>query len=154
MIRILAAIGLLISSCTGFRYPEFKGIEDVHIREIEGRTMVLETTIKAYNPNTFLLKIKPSSVDVHIDGNAIGTINLNKKVCLKAKKENTITVPLSLQLNDGAMFSLIRFMNRDSIQIDVQGKIKGGLRLFNQKYPVKFKKMISGNFLKHALGRH
>ena len=79
------------------------------------------------NPNGYALKIKPCSLDVFVEKRKLGVLCLEKKIKLKAKRENNLTAPISVKLSGGAMFTLMKYAKRDSVSVRLQGEIKGGV---------------------------
>ena len=77
---------LVISSCTDFQDLEFKGMDGFKVEKMEKRNLSLKIGVKIYNPNSFSLKIKPSTVDVFVNDELIGKAFLDEKVKIIRKR--------------------------------------------------------------------
>jgi LEA14-like dessication related protein len=103
------------------------------------------------NPNWFGIKIKPSIVDVYMEDQFMGTVLLDEKLKLKAKKENDLAVPLLAVLEDGAMLTVLRYAKAEKVTVRIAGKVKGGIWIFSKKIPMDEKRTISGKDLRIGL---
>lgn len=108
-------------------------------------TKTVSFTIKAsiYNPNWYALKVKPSSLDVSTSDGKIGTLYLDEKIKMKARKETSLVVPMHIDLEKGIMMKLMSFSLKDSIKINLNGDVRGGVFFITKKIPVEFSRSIS-----------
>ena len=107
--------------------------------------------VKVLNPNWFGIKVKPSKVDVYLEDKFMGTVLLDEKLKLKAKKENDLSVPLLAVLEDGAMLTVLRYAKAEKVTVRIAGKVKGGIWIFSKKIPMDEKRTISGKDLRIGL---
>lgn len=143
---ILTAV-VLLTGCATFQEPEFRGLEGVKMEKMDGQEISLSAGVKVYNPNWYALKIKPSTVEVYLEDQLMGTVKLNKKVKLKAKQESSLSLSLLATLEDGAMFTALRYAKKDQVKVRIKGKVKGGIFFLSKKVEVDETKTISGKDL-------
>ena len=148
----LSAIVILVvlSSCT-FYEPEFRGGESFKFNEMKGKDVSITVGASIFNENWFALKVKPSTLDVFIEGDRIGEVHLDKKIRLKRKKATSVEAPLTVTLADGAMFKLMQMGGKDKIQIKLAGKVKGSVWFISKKVDVSEVRTIDGSLLKLSL---
>ena len=132
-----------VSSCT-FYEPEFRGGEDLKIGKLDGKTLQLTVEANVYNKNKFAIKVKPSDLDVYVEGDYMGKVHLDKKFKMKRNSETRISAPMTVTLAEGALFKALRFANRDKLQIRLAGDVKAGALLMTKKIPVDKTKTIDG----------
>lgn len=140
-----------LASCTTFREPEFIGSEGIKLNKIEGKNISFTVAFKILNPNWFGIKVKPSKVDVYVEDQFMGTVLLDEKLKLKAKKENDLSIPLLAILEDGAMFTALKYAKAEKVSVRITGKVKGGVWIFSKKIPLDEKRTISGKDLRIGL---
>ena len=138
---------VLLTGCATFQEPEFRGSEGVKMEKMDGQEISLSAGIKVYNPNWYALKIKPSTVEVYLEDQLMGTVKLNKKVKMKAKQESSLSLSLLATLEDGAMFTALRYAKKDQVKVRIKGKVKGGVFFLSKKVEVDETKTISGKDL-------
>ena len=145
-------LSLFLVSCAGFKYPEVRSMNGVKMLKMDGREITIEVRAVLHNPNGFSLKVKPSKVLVSAEEQSLGTVQLNQKVKLKRKQTDTLAIPLNIHLEDGAMLSMFRLMNKDSIQLHITGKVKGGISILSRKQNIDLVRTIPGKMLKFGMG--
>lgn len=142
----LCIILLLLASCA-IEAPEFIGSEGFKMEKMDGKEIRFTAGVKVNNPNWFGIKIKKSAVDVYVEDQLMGQIQLEKKVKMKAKRESTLTMPLKAVLEDGAMITMMRYASKENVNIRIKGKVKGGVWIFSKKIEIDEKRQISGRNL-------
>ena len=148
-LAFLFLITSVLISCKGFKEPIFVSFDGVDsFRWEQGKKVSFNVKSTFENPNGYALKIKPCSLDVFVEKRKLGVLCLEKKIKLKAKKENNLTAPISVKLSGGAMFALMKYAKRDSVSVRLEGEIKGGVFIFSKKAPIKIEKTISPKSLR------
>ena len=134
----------LLFSCKPIKEPifvSFNGVSSLKWLDKKNIKFTIGCTLE--NPNRIALKVKPCSLDVYIEKRPLGVVFLDEKVKLKGKKKTNVEAPISIKLNGGAMFTLMKYGGRDSVTVRLEGDVKGGVFIFNKKVPIKLKKTIS-----------
>lgn len=152
-IFIVSLILFLFSSCASFNVPEFRGTEGVKMDKLDGKKITFSAGVKMFNPNWFAVKIKRSHVDVYVENQYMGKVFLEKKVKLKAKQESTLTFPLTAQLEDGAMFTILKYATKENVNVQIKGRLKGGVWFFSKKMDIDQTRVVSGKDLRLGLVR-
>ncbi|MEJ6599652.1 MAG: LEA type 2 family protein [Crocinitomicaceae bacterium] len=145
-LSIIFALVLLFTSCKIFSFdnPEMRGNEEFKISKINGRTIEFTAAATVYNPNWYRIKVKPSELELYVEGAYMGTIQLDQKVKLKRKKENYLQAAFTATLEDGVLIKAMKFATMKEIEVRLKGKIKGGVFIFSKKFDFDETKTIPG----------
>ena len=133
--KYIVAIGLvviLMTSCT-FHEPEMRGEESFKLEKFEGKEVRFTAGAKVYNGNWFAIKVKPSILDLYIDGEYMGKVHLKKKVKMKAKKETDLQADFVAELEGNALVKAMGLAMKGDVVVRMTGKIKGGVFIFSKK---------------------
>lgn len=145
-LSIIFALSLLFSSCGIFSFdnPEMRGEENIKVSSVKGKTIEFTAEAKVYNPNWYGLKVKPSEMDLYVEGEYMGKVHLDKKVKLKGKRESDLNATFTATLTDGALLKAMKYATKKEIKIQLKGKIKGGVFIFSKKFDFDETKTIPG----------
>ena len=138
---------LVLSSCT-FHEPEYRGGQKIKFGKLNGKQITFTAGAKVLNQNGFAVKVKPSELELFIEGEYMGIVHLDKKIRVKRKSEEYVEGPFTATLADGAMFRALKFINMKELEIRLKGKVKGGVWMFGKKFDVNETRTISGSDLK------
>ena len=149
----LATLLLVLTSCgcLDFNAPELRGGEDFSVSKIDGNKIDMNVKANIYNDNCFKVKIKPSDLELFVEGESVGTVRLNKKVKLKKRKETPIDANLTATLNEGALMKMMGYAAMGEVEVRLKGKAKGGVFIFSKKIDIDESKKISTSGL--SIGR-
>ena len=134
---------LILSACSIYKEPEFKEFSGYKLTKIEGNEIHFNVEGIVSNPNWYALKMKKSSMDVFIENKKFGVISLDNKIKIKSKRDNNLSVPISLVLEPGSMVKMMGMAFRDSISMEIKGPLKAGVFFIYHKFPVQFSKNVS-----------
>lgn len=143
----LVALLVSLASCK-FHEPEFRGEEKFEVKKMDGQTITLNAGGKVYNGNWFGIKLKPSILDLYVNGDYVGKVHLEKKVKMKAKRETMLEAPLTAHLEKGTLMKLMAAGMKSEVTLRFKGKVKGGVFIFSKKFEVDETKKISGKSLR------
>lgn len=149
---ILTLLVGFISSCAVYEDLEFERMDGFKLDGIKGRDINMTVGVVVTNPNWYAIKLLPSTVKVFLEGQLIGEVHLNKKVKIRRKQENTLSVPLNATLEEGAMFTMIRYSTKDTISLRMAGDVRAGVLFVSKKMPVDENRKISGKGLMGIMG--
>ena len=136
-------IFIFVTSCAPFELPEFIGYEGFKMGKMDAKQVSFSLSVKLNNPNSYALKVKKSSLSLSIDADKIGILNLEKTIKLPRKKETIVEIPMNLSLEKGALMRMLTFSMQDSIKLNLEGDVRGGVLIFTKKFPLSFSKSIS-----------
>ncbi len=141
---ILFIIPLLtFMSCAPFKEPIFKSFDGQEGFSMnEGKIIfTLKGTIE--NPNWYALKVKPSMLEVTIDGKKFANLYLDEKMKIKGKQTVSLSAPMHAELEEGAMMRMMGMALKDSIRLNLAGDVKGGVFFIYKKFPVNITRSVS-----------
>lgn len=148
--KYIVAIGLIVSlltSCT-FHEPEMRGEESFKLEKMEGKQVRFTAGAKVYNGNWFAVKVKPSMLDLYVDGEYMGKVHLLKKVKMKAKKETDLQADFLAELEGNAMMKAMGLALKGDVVVRMTGKIKGGVFIFSKKLDFDESRTLNGRSLR------
>ncbi len=134
---------LILSACSIYKEPEFKELSGYKLTKIEGNEIRFNVEGIISNPNWYAIKIKKSSLDVFIENKKFGVISLDNKIKIKSKRDNNLSVPITLIMEPGSMVKMMGWALRDSLSMEIKGPLKAGVFFINHKFPVQFTKNFS-----------
>ena len=144
---ILTSLLFIFSSCLEFDDVKFKGIESVKFPKIDQKEILIDLSLKLDNPNNYKIKIKPSVLDVYIGGILMGQVQIDEKFVIKKKQESSYSTQLKCKLEDGVLFSLMKFATMSEISVRFKGRVKGSVYGINKKVDIDETKTLNGNVL-------
>jgi len=146
----LFALIVLLSSCgcLDFNAPEMRGGEGFSLNKVDGNKIDMNVKANIYNDNCFNVKIKPSDLELYVEGEQVGTVRLNKKVKLKKRRETAVDANVTATLMDGVMMKMMSYATQPEIEVRLKGKAKGGVFIFSRKIEIDETKKISGASLR------
>ena len=134
---------LILSACSIYKEPQFKELSGYKLTKIEGNEIRFNVEGIISNPNWYAIKIKKSSLDVFIENKKFGVISLDNKIKIKSKRDNNLSVPITLIMEPGSMVKMMGWALRDSLSMELKGPLKAGVFFINHKFPVQFTKNFS-----------
>jgi LEA14-like dessication related protein len=148
---ILCALLVTFGSCS-VKDPEFSNLRDVKLIKMDGGRIDLQFTVDCDNPNGFGFKVKRSKLDVSVDGDALGVIALDEKIKIKRKSRNSYTVPVTVDLEDGALFRMVKYTTRKEVTVKVEGKVRGSVCGISKTMNVNEVRTVEGKMLRMKAG--
>lgn len=115
----------IFSSCS-FEEVQFKEAVNFKLKKLEGRSLSVTFDAILNNPNGYNLKIKPSTFDLHINGEHVGVVKLDEKIKIVKKSESTVAVPVTAEVLKGALPKLIAGALKKTATVRIIGTVKGG----------------------------
>lgn len=142
---VLTSLLFLFSSCLEFDDVQFKGIESIKFPKVDQKEILIDLSLRLNNPNKYKIKIKPSILDVYIGGKLMGQIKIDERLVIKKKQEDLYSTQLKCKLEDGVLFSLMKFATMTEISVQFKGRVKGSVYGINKKVDIDETKKINGN---------
>lgn len=139
----LAVFVLLFSGCAELEEPELVEIVSIKLMSMEGSKAKIAVDAEIENPNGFNIKVKPSTLDVFVDDEKVGTVDLLNEIKLVKKKSQVYAGQFSLNGEKGIMLKLMQWMNKETIKVRFTGKLKASVLGITKKVPVTKTKYIN-----------
>ena len=133
----------LLASCASFEEPIELVSNDMSVVKLNLEGAALRVKSSIHNNTWTPIKIKPSTLELYLDGEKLGDVYLEEKIRLKSKKDNEVEALVHVKFADGILAKLMRYRFKDTAQLELRGKVKTGLLLLPIKIPVNYSKTIS-----------
>lgn len=133
----------LFSSCASFEDPVEVVSYDMKMENINLDEATLRFNMTVHNYTWTPIKIKPSTLEIFVDGEKLGDAYLDEKIRLQSKKDNEVNTLVHVNFSDGILGKLIRYRFKETVQLELRGKVKTGLLFVPVKIPVNYSKVIS-----------
>ena len=144
---------VFLTSCEEIEEPELVEISNVKLVELKGSVAKILVFAEIDNPNFFNISMKPSTLDLFVDGTFAGTVNLDKKIKFLRKETQTYEIPLTLKGESFVLVKLIQWMAKPSVEIQIKGKVKGAVYGVSKKIYIDEKQTVSPSQLKDKFVR-
>ena len=140
----LAAMALVLARCD-VEEPDFSNLRDFKLLKMDGKRVEAEFTVDCENPNAFGFKVKKSALNVSVDNQVFGVISLDKKIKIRRKSNTAYTVPVVIDLENGAMLRLIKYVGRKDLEVTIAGKVKGSVCGISKSFNVNETRKVDGS---------
>lgn len=144
----LLPLVFLLSSCFEVEELQFKGVEGFKMPDLSKGELFVDLSVRIENPNKFKIKVKPSWVNVFVEEKMLGTIYLDQKLVIQKRQEKAYPTRLRVKLEDGAMFSLLKYVTKKEVTVRFKGKVKGSVYGITKKADVDQTRVVNGDKLK------
>lgn len=139
----LAISVYLFSACAELEEPELVEVKSINLISLEGPVAKIGIEAEIDNPNGFNIKLKPSTLDVLVDDEKVGTIDLLNDIKLIKKKSQVYSGQFTLNGNKGIMLRLMQWMQKETLKVRVTGKLKASVLGVTKKIPVTKTKYLN-----------
>lgn len=133
----------LFSSCATFEDPVEVVSYDMKMENLNLDEAALRFNTTIHNNTWTPIKIRPSTLELYVDGEKLGDVYLDEKIRLKSNKDNEVNALVHVKFADGILGKLIRYRFKETAQLELRGKVKTGLLFVPLKIPVNYSKVIS-----------
>ena len=134
----------LITSCASFEDPvEVISYDGSKLENLSMEEAAIRVVGTVHNNTWLPIKIKPSTLEVYVDGKKWGDLYSDEKIRLKSNKNNELNTLVHVKFEDGLMAKLFIYRFKESAQLQLRGKVKTGLLFIPIKLPVNYTKTIS-----------
>lgn len=133
----------VFSSCASFEDPIEVLSYDMKMENLNLDEAALRFNTTIHNNTWTPIKIRPSTLELYVDGEKLGDVYLDEKIRLKSNKDNEVNTLVYVKFADGILGKLIRYRFKETAQLELRGKVKTGLLFVPIKIPVNYSKVIS-----------
>ena len=131
------------SSCATFEDPIELVSNTMKMENLNLNEAALRFNTTVHNNTWTPIKIKPSTLELFVDGEKLGDLYIDEKIRLKSKKDTEVNTLVHIKFADGILGKLIRYRFKETAQLELRGKVKTGLLFVPVKIPVNYTKTIS-----------
>jgi hypothetical protein len=132
---------LLVSSCK-LEDIDIDEPDNFNLKKYSSNQVEASFDVTVDNPSGMNFKLKKTNIAVFTGEKKLGTIYLSDKIKVKRKTENTYTVPVRIDLIDGAMRTIMLEGASGKIPLHFLGSVKVGTFIFSKKIKVDETKEI------------
>lgn len=137
---------LTINSCD-LEEPDFSNFSNFKFGKLDGKKLDISFDVKIDNPNKIGFKIKKGNADFLVNDLKLGEVHYTKKMKIKRKAEREYTIPLTLELSDGALIRIAQLATKKDFTFELKGTIKGSTLGFSKTIPISEKRTIGASNL-------
>ncbi len=113
--------------------PSFDDIGNFHLTEMKGSHIAGSFDVKVENPNGFGFKVKKVEADIVVENQKVGVVRLDDKIKVKRKSNSTYNIPISVELENGAMLFLMKQATKNEVSVNIKGFAKGSVMGISKK---------------------
>src|SRR5690554_2531203 len=124
-ITVFLAVLFLATSC--IEEPEFKGVSNFKLDEINKDKISFNIDVSAYNPNGYNLKVRKSNFKLYLNDKYIGNAELLQKYKMKRKTTTLDNVPVEILLEKGILLSLMKIAVGGTVDLRLEGVLKASV---------------------------
>lgn len=132
---------LFVSSCK-LEDIDVDEPDNFNLKKYSQNTVEASFDVTIDNPSGLNFKLKKTNISVLTGQKKLGNIYLSDKIKVKKKSENTYTVPVRIELVDGAMRTIMLEGASGKIPLHFLGSVKVGTFIFSKKIKVDETKEI------------
>lgn len=124
-IKFIAAMFALLFIMTGcIENPQFKGVSNVKIDNVNTEKLSFNVDVSAYNPNGYKLKVRKSNFDLYLNDQYVGQAFLLNKYVMKKRTTTLDNVPVEILLERGVMMKLMKIAMGGTVKLRLDGVLK------------------------------
>ncbi len=143
---IVALLFFGTNSCS-IDEPDISNVGNFKLKKLEGQRIEAEFSVDCDNPNGFGFKVKKANIDVSANDQILGNISLDKKLKVKRKSKNTYTIPVIIELENGALFKIMQLSLSGEVTVLFKGKVRGSVCGIGKSFEVNETKKIDASAL-------
>ena len=150
---VAVCLPVLVLTACNFEEPDFGEVGNFQLQKLEGSHIECSVDVQVDNPNAIGFKVKKVSADVQMEDQMVGKVKLNEKIKVKRKSNKTYTVPLIIDLENGALITLMKNAGKKEVPVTIKGIDKGSVLGISKKLEFSETKKVNPGNLKSLLGK-
>lgn len=150
---IAVILPLWVLTACNFEEPSFGEVGNFQMQKLEGSHIECSFDVNIENPNAIGFKVRKVAADVKMEDQLMGKVKLNDKIKVKRKSDKTYTVPLIIDLENGALITLLKNAGKKEVPVTIQGIAKGSVLGISKKFEFSETKNVNPGSLKSLLGK-
>ena len=134
---IILLIVATISSCSTPKDLVYVGTQNFGMKHAGLKSTVLSMDVELYNPNRDKMKLKKADLDVYVNGNKLGKVNIAGK--LRVPREDTFALPVMLNVDlANALPNMLQLAFKSEVDVALKGNVKAGRHGIYINIPVNY----------------
>ncbi len=128
-----------LTGCLTYEEVDIQGIEKYKIDKIQKDKVYMLFDVKIHNPNGYAINVKTSQLDLTMNGNYMGTCEIDGRLKIKPKRTEVYTVPVVCTTQNtlsAGLFAAIQLFSGKKTEFNIKGKIKARTSVFNRRFDV------------------
>jgi len=125
ILLILVIAVLLLSACSQPKNLVYQDVQHVSMKHAGLNKTTLSMDVRLYNPNAYRIQLKRADLDIYINNNLLGKINIDQKITVPGADTFLLPAVLDLSLSS-ALPSLLQLAFSSDISLKLAGSVKAG----------------------------
>lgn len=151
---LMPILVLFLASCSEIRDVEFQGMENFQVKKSGNEKITIMMDAKLYNPNSFNIKIKPSTIDIFVGTNNLGKAKIVNVTKLKKLEKGNYPIEIETSIGEvlgGGLGGLLGAFTKQKIDLRMKGDLRVGAFGLSTTVPVDHTESIDLSGLKGML---
>ena len=123
----IAILSVLFLTTGCLENPEYKGVSNFKLDEINKEKISFNLDVSAYNPNGYNLKVRKSHFKLYLNDEYIGNAHLLQKYKMKKRITTLDNVPVEVFLEKGVLLSLMKVVSQGTVKVRIEGILKASV---------------------------
>ena len=116
---------LLLAGCTRIKEPQFRRIDNFHLKNIGSRQAVIAFNVTCFNPNNFGVTVREAAAGIYLDSVYLG--NFVQDSSTGVNKNAEFSIPLSGTVSLQAILNLnLQKLSQRQVLLRANGSVKIG----------------------------
>lgn len=116
---------VLLMGCTKIKEPQFRRIDNFHLKNFGLQEAVVAFNVTYFNPNNFGVTVKEATADVYLDSLYLGKFVQDSTIGVK--KNGEFSIPLSGSVSLQTVLNLnFRELSKKEVVLKANGNVKVG----------------------------
>lgn len=144
----LIVLSLFLLGCQSIQTLKIEQADSISLSKMDKGKLLLNWEPLINNPNAFAMKLKSAKVDVSLEDELVGkAVITTEKVKFLAKSQQKYSIPIEVNLEEGALFKLLRYAFKPQVKLQIKGLVKGTAFGFPKRMKIDETKLIPGFIL-------
>jgi LEA14-like dessication related protein len=145
MFLLVAMVVVMMPSCKLYTDVEFNGVKSTKFDRFDRQGITCSITVEIYNPNPYKISLLDSDVQLSMEGQKLGHVQLPSTAELEAESKTLLTMicvapPESIPAIAGGAIGLIF---KKDLMVEGKGTLRAKALLISKTFPVEFQQRIS-----------
>ena len=121
---VIAILSLLFIVTSCVETPQFKGVSNFKIDNINREKISFNLDVSAFNPNWHGLKVRKSNFNLYLNDQYVGKAFLLQKYKMKRNTTTLNNVPVEILIEPGIMMKLMKIALGGTVKLRLEGTLK------------------------------